>query len=111
MRTSILACLVLAASCAVSDEPELTEPATEQATASLWGSNICHHVSILIRNSFERPNGESAYIRIKRVEFYSTGEGDWIGIDYDLPSAAAATGLSQYELLTGLGDRFERVWI
>lgn len=37
-------------------------------------------------------------------------EGDWVALDYDLPVAAAATGLSQYELLTGLGDRFERVW-
>lgn len=38
------------------------------------------------------------------------GEGDWLGIDYHLPSAAAATGLSQYELLTGLGSRYQRCW-
>jgi alanine racemase len=37
-------------------------------------------------------------------------EGDWVAIDYDLPTASAASGLSQYELLTGLGERFERVW-
>lgn len=37
-------------------------------------------------------------------------EGDWVSIDYHLPTAAAISGLSQYELLTGLGDRFERVW-
>ena len=37
-------------------------------------------------------------------------EGDWVAIDYDLPSAAAASGLSQYELLTGLGGRFKRRW-
>ena len=37
-------------------------------------------------------------------------EGDWVALDYDLPTASAATGLSQYELLTGLSDRFERVW-
>lgn len=37
-------------------------------------------------------------------------EGDWVTIDYDLPAAATASGLSQYELLTGLGRRFERVW-
>ncbi len=37
-------------------------------------------------------------------------EGDWVAIDYDLPTAAAASGLSQYELLTGLGRRYERVW-
>ena len=37
-------------------------------------------------------------------------EGDWVEIDYDLPTAAAASGLSQYELLTSLGSRFERRW-
>ena len=37
-------------------------------------------------------------------------DGDWLALDYDLPSASAQSGLSQYELLTGLGDRFERVW-
>jgi alanine racemase len=36
------------------------------------------------------------------------GEGDWVAIDYSLPEASAASGLSQYELLTGLGTRFER---
>jgi alanine racemase len=38
------------------------------------------------------------------------GEGDWVAIDYNLVAASAASGLSQYELLTGLGERFERVW-
>lgn len=37
-------------------------------------------------------------------------EGDWVSLDYDLPAAADATGLSQYELLTGLSDRLERRW-
>ncbi len=37
-------------------------------------------------------------------------EGDWVEIDYDLPSASKQSGLSQYELLTTLGSRFERVW-
>jgi alanine racemase len=37
-------------------------------------------------------------------------EGDWIELDYDLPAAAELSGLSQYELLTGLGERFARVW-
>ena len=37
-------------------------------------------------------------------------EGDWMTIDYALPDAAAVSGLSQYELLTGLGARFDRVW-
>jgi alanine racemase len=37
-------------------------------------------------------------------------EGDWVELDYDLPTASEASGLSQYELLTCLGDRFERIW-
>jgi alanine racemase len=37
-------------------------------------------------------------------------EGDWVELDYDLPTAAEASGLSQYELLTTLGSRFERIW-
>jgi alanine racemase len=37
-------------------------------------------------------------------------EGDWVEIDYDLPAAAAQSGVSQYELLTTLGSRFEQVW-
>ncbi|MEK6540492.1 MAG: alanine racemase [Pseudomonadota bacterium] len=36
--------------------------------------------------------------------------GDWVSIDYHLPSASVQSGLSQYELLTGLGQRYERVW-
>jgi len=40
----------------------------------------------------------------------AVGEGDWLAPDYDLPSTAARSGLSQYELLTGLGARFARVW-
>nr|WP_047169731.1 alanine racemase [Sphingomonas sp. Y57] len=37
-------------------------------------------------------------------------EGDWLEIDYALESAADRTGLSQYELLTGLGSRYQRRW-
>ena len=37
-------------------------------------------------------------------------EGDRVGIDFALPAAAAASGMSQYELLTSLGTRYERVW-
>ena len=37
-------------------------------------------------------------------------EGDWLELDYHLPSAAARSGLSQYELLTTLGQRHARVW-
>jgi alanine racemase len=38
------------------------------------------------------------------------GEGDWLELDYDLPSASAQSGLSQYELLTGLGGRHAAAW-
>lgn len=38
------------------------------------------------------------------------GEGDWLSLGYALPEAATASGVSQYELLTGLGARFDRVW-
>lgn len=37
-------------------------------------------------------------------------EGDWLALDPDLPAAAAASGLSQYELLTALGRRYARRW-
>ncbi|NML93487.1 alanine racemase [Novosphingobium olei] len=36
-------------------------------------------------------------------------EGDWLSAEYDLPTASAATGLSQYEMLTLLGRRFARL--
>ncbi|MXP28454.1 alanine racemase [Porphyrobacter algicida] len=35
-------------------------------------------------------------------------EGDWVELPYYLPDAAQQTSLSQYELLTLLGDRFRR---
>lgn len=35
-------------------------------------------------------------------------EGDWLGAVYDLPLAAQTSGLSQYELLTLMGQRFLR---
>lgn len=37
-------------------------------------------------------------------------EGDRVAIDFDLPAASAASGLSQYELLTSLGNRYDRSW-
>ncbi|HNJ47668.1 MAG TPA: alanine racemase [Novosphingobium sp.] len=36
------------------------------------------------------------------------GEGDWVAAEYALAEAAAVSGLSQYELLTSLGQRFAR---
>ncbi|HEY1605537.1 MAG TPA: alanine racemase [Allosphingosinicella sp.] len=38
-------------------------------------------------------------------------EGDWVALEHHLPAAAAASGLSQYELLTTLGRRHDRIWI
>lgn len=38
-------------------------------------------------------------------------EGDWLEIEFDLPTAAAQSGLSQYELLTGMGRRYARRWV
>jgi len=38
-------------------------------------------------------------------------EGDWVDIDYDLSYMSLLSGLSQYELLTGLGARFDRYWV
>lgn len=35
-------------------------------------------------------------------------EGDWLDVPYHLPQAAERCGLSQYELLTTLGKRFQR---
>jgi alanine racemase len=37
-------------------------------------------------------------------------EGDWAEISFELAEAAQLSGFSQYELLTGLGKRFERIW-
>ena len=44
------------------------------------------------------------------VSAAEAGEGDWLEIYYALESAAERTGLSQYELLTGLGCRYQRRW-
>jgi len=35
-------------------------------------------------------------------------EGDWVQLDFTLPAVAVAAGRSQYEVLTGLGTRFDR---
>ncbi len=37
-------------------------------------------------------------------------EGDWVDCDYDLRAASVQSGLSQYELITGLGHRLPRQW-
>jgi alanine racemase len=38
-------------------------------------------------------------------------EGDWVDVGFDLPTASALSGMSQYELLTGIGHRSERNWV
>ncbi len=38
-------------------------------------------------------------------------EGDRVRIAFDLPTASRQSGLSQYELLTGLGRRYHRQWL
>lgn len=45
------------------------------------------------------------------VTAVSVAEGDWVALDYALPVASALSGMSQYELLTGLGNRFDRNWL
>lgn len=37
-------------------------------------------------------------------------EGDWLAVEFELEQAARSSGISQYELLTALGHRFERRW-
>lgn len=39
------------------------------------------------------------------------GEGDWIAADVVLPQVQAATGISQYEWLTQIGRRYDRIWV
>ena len=39
----------------------------------------------------------------------SLREGDWVEVPYDLPESAQVSGLTQYELLTILGQRFQRL--
>lgn len=37
-------------------------------------------------------------------------EGDWLAVDFDVGRVAAALGRAEYELLTGLGHRYARVY-
>jgi alanine racemase len=38
-------------------------------------------------------------------------ESDWVQLDYDLADASVVSGMTQYELLTGLGRRADRIWL
>lgn len=48
---------------------------------------------------------------IDLTEAPELGEGDWIAADVVLPAVEAATGISQYEWLTQIGRRFDRIWV
>lgn len=37
-------------------------------------------------------------------------EGDWVDMEFDLGFISMINDVSQYELLTGLGGRFDRIW-
>ena len=37
-------------------------------------------------------------------------EGEWVEMPIDLPTLTRQSGLSPYEILTGLGQRFDRIW-
>ena len=65
-------------------------------------------------------HGEDAFPLVGRVSMdliaasigdAELAEGDWLEVDYRLETAEALTGLSQYELLTGLGSRYQRRWM
>jgi alanine racemase len=49
-------------------------------------------------------------VAVDASEAPQLAEGEWVTLDYHLPTASEASGLSQYELLTGLSPRFERIW-
>ena len=38
-------------------------------------------------------------------------ESDWVTAEYNLPLASSLSGISQYELITGLGNRYIRYWV
>jgi alanine racemase len=68
-----------------------------------WAVADGHTLEVLGRVSMD-------LIAVRCDSVQSLAEGDWVEIDFDLERSATATGMSQYELLTGLGSRFERVW-
>ena len=49
-------------------------------------------------------------IAIDLTEAPHLKEGDWVDCEYDLGIASSQSGLSQYELITGLGNRLARQW-
>jgi alanine racemase len=49
-------------------------------------------------------------ITVDVSNFPALSEGDWSDINFELSNASHSSGVSQYELLTGLGKRSERIW-
>ncbi|TRW16931.1 alanine racemase [Glacieibacterium frigidum] len=45
------------------------------------------------------------------VTGHDVREGDWLRVDFDLAAASALSGIAQYELLTGLGHRYQRRYV
>jgi alanine racemase len=67
-----------------------------------WGKDSC--LRVIGRVSMD-------LVAISVTAAPSLMEGDWIGFEQDLPLAAVASGMSQYELITSTGDRFYRNWV
>lgn len=44
------------------------------------------------------------------VTDWAVAEGDWLSLDWNLKALAAVSDVSQYRLLVGLSQRFERCW-
>lgn len=68
-----------------------------------WGGNTFEHggrmLPMLGKVSMDM-------IVIDLTDAGDLGEGDWVSLPYHLPDAAQQTSVSQYELLTVLGNRF-----
>ena len=63
-----------------------------------------------VASTSRTPNSKCIRTHTPNCGLLSMREGDWVELEYDLVTAAALTGLSQYELLTNLGDRSSRFW-
>ena len=72
------------------------------------------------RRAFAGPGVVGGFPVVGRISMDLTGvdvtggnvrEGDWLAVDFDLPTLSQATGIAQYELLTGLGRRYQRRYL
>ena len=68
---------------------DAVRPVTASENVALWHERDISHSSV------ERFIGPDATVTL----------------DFALPEASARSGMSQYELLTSLGPRYDRVWI